>query len=349
MAVKKNNPFTGVCPNDSTSSKQRVKMINLPRRQDSPELLHGSTQDRLVSFPHGCHMMSSDNSTFFDSVQVQQWAVNSATGPPNFGESLDDCYPIASQANDLSTTGAEFQVSGSFSSPRSLISHVCLPHSTRTSVTSGQEILCDRLCPAGAGVVDSDADLYLGLRRGSDFETNVTFPREDCSHDIWSDGNSQSYPTPATDDMNYSNYTALHPLASDDPNEEPEVRSFWPMIPSQSGDEMQDGTMPCGTYPVTWSPLSAVGIEPAVSSSYSHSNFLAQQPTTPISSTREDRWSSDQTRIESYDDGPSPTFGLPEVMRIPSPADYVDGQIDLSRLVSVVNDPLDNLTSVTVL
>lgn len=258
---------------------------------------------------------SSEHRTFFNPAKVEQWVANSTSGSDAFLHSTPPDQSGVSNGFDPSLPCVEPEISGSFSLSRSAVSHLSLQHSTQISGAHGSMMTYDDTCTANAAArLDSSLDFSQGL----DFDGNMSFLREQYSHDLW------PYQVPLNDDSLFSSSATVHAACVAD---ESGLCSTWSAAPFQAGDEILSAAIPCGSQPAAWSPLLAV--DPSVSSSLSQSSTLVALPNAPMSpALQEDTWHATQRGTYEEEGGVYQHFSIGDAMEFP-PTVYTEGSTDI--------------------
>ena len=332
MAIKKNNPFTGGRSSGKVPDKKSPKAKDSLTGQNAAVLPIGTFHDEQHLFRSTASMTSSDHRTFFnDPAQVRQWAANSATGSDTIMDAPGYGNCSAGYGVDPSMTTVATQNPGSVSVLCSDVSQISFQHLTHMPETNGAGMNYNAFSPTTAGNTTSPIDSGLGFHPFQDIEGNVGSLDEQYPRDFW------QFPTTATDDGMFTNQAASNPLAVEGHKSDSGYRSGWPMTPVQAGDEILSSGVPCTSYPMACSPLSAV--DQSVSSSFSHSSFLGPQPNTPISPEfHESTWSTELPgTIE--ENAMFPAFTIGDSMEGPFPSERANEQVDMLRFVGHATSP----------
>ena len=332
MAIKKNNPFTGGRLSGKVPDKKSPKATDSLTGQNAALLPIGSFHDDQLLFRGSTSMTSSDHRTLFnDPAQVRQWAANSATGSDTLVDVPGYHQCSGSYGIDPSMTTVAPQMPGSVSVLCSDVSQISFPHLTHIPETNGAGINYNTFLPTAAGNTASPINPGLRFHPFQDIDADGGTLDEQYPRDFW------QFPTTDTADGIFTNQAASNALAMGGRNDDSGYRSGWPMTPVQAGDEILSTGVPCTSYPLACSPLSAV--DPSVSSSFSHSSFLGPQPNTPISPEfHESTWSTEQpgTLEES---AMFPAFTIGDSVEVSFPSERVNDQVDMLRFVGHATSP----------
>ena len=321
----------------NVSDKKCSKIKDSSKGQGSSGSPAGSFHDEQPLFRSSASVASSDHRTFFnDPAQVRQWAVNSATGSDTAVDFLGYGHCSASYGIDPSMTTAVPHMQGSVSVLRSDTSHLSFHNLTHMPETNGTGINYDTFSSTTLGNTTSPIESGLGFHPFQDIDSNVGHLEEQYPREFW------HFPATDADDAMFTNPVAPSVLARGGSNGDSGYHSGWSMTPVQTGDEILSAGLPCTSYPMAYSPLSAV--DPSVSSSFSQNSFLGQQPNTPISPAfHEAAWSSEQAGTLE-DNAMFPAFTIGDSMQGSIPSERMNKQVDMLRFVGHAYGPFYFLT-----
>lgn len=302
---KKNNPFS------NKGQQQHLEMSHVPDRQD---VLVSDSRHLLNDFVptrRDPHRTSMDPGAYFNPMEVQQWAANSATGPTGLGDEYYSPQSGASLGDDtsLNTSAAGPLLPGSLSTSSSVVSHVSLQYAHGISDPDGLGLTFDP-CTASAGYCHSGPETCLGTSNGTNFHSSV-------SHTGMYYGDDQPYPTPASADIMYSCSSGF---ASDIPRnyEESSFPNDWAFV---QGERVPVWSGQFSPHAMPMSPVSPRIMEASTSS---HGSFHAAHTSSPRSSA---------TLEDNEDCGFIPHFSNGDGVHFASSTEAMNRQLDLTRLV----------------
>ena len=334
MPVKKNNPFTGGRLSGNAPDKKclKAKAKDPSKVQDASVFSAGPFHDEQLLFRSNASMTGSDHRTFFnDPAQVRQWAANSATGSDTIADAPGYGQCSASYGINPSMTTVAPQMQGSASVLRSDVSRISFQHLSHLPETNGTGVNYDAFARTNAGSTASPIDPGLGFHTFQDIDSNLGTLDEQYSREFW------QFPTAGADDVMFTNQVTPNLLAMGGRSDDSGYRSGWSMAPVRAGDDIISTGVPCTSYPMACSPLSAV--DPSVSSSFSQSSFLGPQPNTPISPAfQEGTWSADHAGTLE-ENAVFPAFTIGESMEQSFPPDNTNDQVDIMRFVGHAAGP----------
>lgn len=286
-------------------------MSHVPDRQDL--LVSDCRQPHNDSVPtrRDPHRTSMDPGAYFNPMEVQQWAANSATGPTALGDEFYSPQSGASLGDDvsLSSLAAGPLLPGSLSTSTSVVSHVSSQYAHGMSDPDGFSLTFDP-CTASDGYSHSGTETCLGLSNETNFHSSV-------SQTGMYYGDDQPYPTPASADIMYSCSSGF---ASGMPRnyEESSFANDWAFV---QGERVPGWS---GQFPSPAMPMSPVSPRVMEASISSQGSFHVAHTSSPRSSA---------TLEDNEDCGFIPHFSNGDGVHFASSTEAIDRQMDLTRLV----------------
>ena len=323
MASKnKNIPFSKGIQSQGIPTRPALKGISSSEQTLAQEtqVLH---RKQCTDLHNGPSRHNIDHRTYNDPTQVREWVVTSASGSQYPAEDIFQ-YPCdgqdsaASYATHLPDCSNTFQ---SAISEFSLSSHVRMYEfpDSRTSMDSVYT------------AATSDATMPI---MGASFHLDPSYMENDYSFDFPHDGNAwttESHTLPGSSEMVYSTSAGLHQKFSLDFTEGLQFDSHW-REPQISRPEIPcDGFIPCTSGHVPISPLSAIPMDPSVSSYSQNSLFPLHNGSPESSSTQEDLPSLDTHGIPSDE---YTTTLMDGTVKFTSSCEF-DTQSDLTRWAEI--------------
>lgn len=313
---QKSNPILRNPVNEKISGKLDPNSGILPKSQDNPAGSSESfiNEDTLLgnnSLAVEMNRRNLQHRTCLNPSDVQYWVANSSSHI----DTVLDSNPCSqtSYGSDLSSSIVAPNIPGPVSVSQSNFSHISLQCSAQIPGVQGMNLNYDDISES---VVASQMNTALGISNTFGLDENMNFLGEQYQSDTW------SYPTPGDDDINFANSMATHSMMV---SNEQDVCPQWSSEPFEPGAEISDGSIPCTSQSIDWSPILAV--DPSISSSYSQSSLLAYQPNTPLSPcAQEDSWYHGQCGILDVESGLCSTFSLGEPVQFSPSPEFVDNQ-----------------------
>ena len=150
----------------------------------------------------------------------------------------------------------------------------------------------------------------------------------DCN--AWASAEAQSYSIPDTVDMMYSTSAEFHQEISINHGEDPQLHTLWIDEQPLRQEHSHGGVLPYISGRIPLSPLSAVPMDPSVSS-YSQNSFYPALTGSPVSSTAQEELPClDPTGIAD-DDYNLSTLKLEGTFRLPISYHQHNAQLDMTK------------------
>ena len=284
--------------------------------------LQGHTNYLGTSRPH-----VDQRSYSSDPMEVRKWVATSATGSQS---PTGVSYPVLSgisRSHDISTSALSL-TGGS----DALLSVSEFPLSSQTKTFEFQDPrLSSATCTTGPG--DSLSMTMCGqLPMDSDF-LEQGFSNDEHYAYGWA-SESQPYAMPGSVEMMYTTSADFRQDLSSNYNDSLQYHSRWTETNPQRIDLSNEGVASCSTSQVILSPLSAVAMDPSISS-YSHNSYLPFQMGSPGSSSSQEDPPPLEPNGATEDDTMSP---LTMDIKFQAQFDPHDGPADITRLVSNIEE-----------
>ena len=216
-----------------------------------------------------------------DPTQVREWVVTSASGSQYPAE---DCFQYSCDGSDNVASYGTCLPGYSNDFP-SAVSEFSLSSHLRMYEFPDSRTSLDPVCTTAAR-----ESISLPIM-GTDFPLNPGFIKNDYSLEENHNGNNwttESYTIPGSSEMVHSTSAGLHQKFPMDFSEDLPFDSYWREAQVSRPGISCDGVVPCTSSQVPFSPLSAVAMDPSVSS-YSQNSFYPLHTGSPgSSSTQED-------------------------------------------------------------
>ncbi|KAL9109152.1 MAG: hypothetical protein Q9187_008198, partial [Circinaria calcarea] len=184
------------------------------------------------------------------------------------------------------------------------------------------------MCTTNAGDTLAMPTCATTLPLDSDFNDYGFSAEESFDCNAWATAEAQSYNIPDSVEMMYTTSAEFHQEMSINHGEDPRLHTLWIEDQTIQQGRNHGGVLPYTSGQMPLSPLSAVPMDPSVSS-YSQNSFYPAYTGSPISSTaHEELPCLDPTGITDEDYNLS-TLKLEGTFRLPMSYQY-DAQLDMT-------------------
>ena len=320
----KDNPFSKSHPNDGFTKKSTWKTSS--GDQDLASLSHGTHRREHVHVQNDtCRQITNNRTYSNDPSQVHKWVVNSATGSQSPTDNTFLQASGISSSHDVSHSG--FTLQDPFSAMQSSVSEVSLSSRVRMYDFHDPRASSDIICTASAGDAMTMA-MYETFPPELDFIDTGYQIDESCDYDTWVTGEAQSY-IPSSMDMVYSTSAEMHHDFADC------TRETWlrPQWPEAQYQRLEHGhTLPLSSGHTSFSPLTAVAMEPSISA-FSQNSFFPPHTGSPRSSTTQEEPPSVELNGFPDEECAIPPLSMDGTTNFSTSYNFCDGQSDISRCV----------------
>ena len=339
-----NHPFRTSARGARISSRRRAAVAHHPGYQGCPAgAAHDVSVDALTSRDHCVSPTCMDDSAYYTSGRVQQWAADNEAGlldvpkqrsarNTNTGLDMNNSPPMLRVAESLP---------GAFSVSQFDTSHVSLPASNGAyqSMDYGVSFSGADLYSAASGHIGPENTTPYGFQ-----ETSAS-GYDELTQELWPADNEQTQPAAVSFEGVYHNPMGLSYSLSSPEGVNYDYSGNWPYGPVAPLDSLNIASNIPSMHAMTMSPLSSVTADHSMSSSYSPASLLAPPSGSPISSnTQGDERCLENNLLSDEDCGPSPHFTIGESMLPTVSPDYSHEQEFLSRSVPTAVSPSDSGT-----
>ena len=258
-------------------------------------------------------------------MEVRKWVAASATGSQSPNGASYSVLSGISRSHDISTSALSLPGGGS----DALLSVSEFPLPSQTRAFEFQDPRTSPSVPCTASPGDALTMAMCGqLSMESDFLEQGFSHDEHYAYD-WAE--TQSYVMPGSVEMMYTTSADFRQDLSSNYNDSLQYHPKWSEANLQRIDLSHEGAISCSTSQAILSPLSAVAMDPSISS-YSHNSYLPFHLGSPGSSSSQEDPPPLEPNGVTEDDTMSP---LTMDIKISAPYDSYEGPADMTRLVSM--------------
>ena len=320
---RKNQPFSKDIPCDGLLGHHDWKSSSLPSDHCLVPVSQGPCGQEYASPRNSTCRGPMDHRTYSnDRSQVRRWAVASATGSQSPTNNSFHLVPGSSHSYDISNSGLTL----AHHAMQATVSELSLSNHSRTSDFPYQDIMCTT--SAGDTMAMPTCATTFPLEPGFNdygFSAEENF---DCN--AWARAEAQSYNIPDSVDMMYSTSADFHQEISVAHSEEPRLHTLWIDEQPLRQEHNHNGAMPYISGQMPLSPLSAVPMDPSVSS-YSQNSFYPAYTGSPVSSTAQEELPCLDPTGVADDDYNLSTLKLEGTFRLPMSYQQYELQSDMTK------------------